>query len=129
MNRRLMPNRPYGPTIAILITLFALTCANTEELRYPQVVRVRYEAADPKAGGNFTIWLDRETLRLGLDQRLYPAVKYVDVTHLTPAPGSPLVTLVEVMGINAAVPDYYHIGGIVRFKVGGMILKSSNVPQ
>lgn len=114
---------------AVLMALVASASGNAEDLHYPQVIRVRYEAADPSVGGNFTIWLDRETLRLGLDQRLYPAVKYVDVTHLTPAPGSPLLTMVEVMGVNAKVPDYYHIGGIVRFKVGGMVLKSSNVPQ
>ena len=118
----------------LLIAMLVLTGATpisaaAEDFRYPQVIQFRYEAPDPKSGGNFTIWLDRETLRMGLDQRLYPAVRYVDVTHLTPTPGSPLITLIEVMGINAVVPDHYHIGGIVRFKVSGMTLKSNNLPQ
>jgi hypothetical protein len=61
--------------------------------------------------------------------RLYPAVKYVDVTHLTPSPGSPPITLIEVIPINSTTPEFYHLAGIVRFKVTGMILKNSNIPK
>src|SRR5687768_12707573 len=65
------------------------------ETEYPHVVRLRYEAIDPKTGGNFTIWLDRETIRQGLDARLYPGAAYVQVSHITPSAGSPLLTIIE----------------------------------
>ena len=37
--------------------------------------------------------LEREKVWHGLDPRLYPAVKYVDVTHLTASPGSMPITV------------------------------------
>jgi hypothetical protein len=48
------------------------------DIEYPQVIRTRYEAADPKAGGNFVIWSEREKIFYGLDPKLYPAAKYVE---------------------------------------------------
>jgi hypothetical protein len=98
------------------------------DLSYPVVFHTRYEAADPKVGGSFIIWLEREKMWHGLDPRLYPPVKYVDVTHLTPAPGSPPITIIEVTSIHSVVPEFYHVAGIVRFKVTGMVMKSSNIP-
>ena len=95
---------------------------------FPLYIRTRYEAVDPARGGHFIIWLEREKMWHGLDQRLYPAVKYVDVTHITPAQGSPPITLIEVTAINATVPEFYHIAGIVRFKVTGMTIKASDIP-
>ena len=53
------------------------------QVAYPQVVRMRYEAVEPK-GGSFVIWLDRERVHHGLDAKLYPPVRYVEITHLTP---------------------------------------------
>jgi hypothetical protein len=94
---------------------------------YPQLIRTRYEAADPKVGGHLIIWLDREKMWHGLDQRLYPAVKYVDVVHVTPAAGSPPITMIEVTGINSTVPEFYHVAGVVRFKVTGMTVTSSDI--
>jgi len=99
------------------------------ELNYPVVIHTRYEAVDPKVGGNFIIWLEREKVWHGLDPRLYPTVKYVDVTHLTASPGSTPITMIEVMAINSTVPEFYHLAGIVRFKVTGMVIRSSNVPR
>jgi hypothetical protein len=99
---------------------------SAQELAYPQEIRIRYEAVDPKVGGNFIIWLDRERFWHGLDARLYPAVRYVVVTHVTPAPGSPTITIIEVGPINSANPEFYHAAGIVRFKITGMVPKSTN---
>jgi hypothetical protein len=115
------------------LTIVAALClggsASAVEIEYPQIIRMRYEAVDPKAGGNFTIWLDRETIRQGLDPRLYPAASYVEVTYVTPAAGSPLLTVIEVQKVNMPTPEIYHIGGSVRFRVNGMVLKSSNMPR
>jgi hypothetical protein len=107
---------------------FLVDCA-AAELTYPQVLRARYEATNPKTGGNFIIWLDREKMWHGLDPRLYPPVKYVQVTHITPSPGSPIITVIELMPINSSTAEFYHLAGIVRFRVTGMTLKSSNIPE
>jgi hypothetical protein len=101
--------------------------ASAAEVTYPTTVHTRYEAIDPKAGGQFIIWLDRERVWHGLDPRL-PAVKYVDVTHLTPSQGSGPITIIEVTPINSANPEFYHFTGVVHFKVTGMTLKVSNTP-
>jgi hypothetical protein len=103
--------------------------ADAADVTYPQILHLRYEANDPNVGGNFIIWLDREKFWHGLDSRLYPAARYVDITHLTPSPGSPLITMIEVGGINAKIPEHYHVAGIVRFKITGMSLKSTNAPN
>ena len=72
---------------------FVFDCV-AAEMTYPQVMRARYEAINPKTGGSFIIWLDRERMWHGLDPRLYPPVKYVQVTHITPSPGSPIITVI-----------------------------------
>jgi hypothetical protein len=38
-------------------------------------------------------------------------------THVTPAPGSPTITMIAVTSISSALPDYFHLSGHVRFKV------------
>jgi len=111
--------------LLVLISLILPTAGVSAQLAYPQVVRMRYEAAEEK-GGSFIIWLDRERLHHGLDSRLYPAARYVEIRHLTPSPGSPPITVIEVMNVNSSIPDFYHVGGIVRFKLTGMVLKSTN---
>ena len=98
-------------------------------LEYPQIIRMRYEATDQRAGGNFTIWLDRETIRQGLDPRLFPAAMYVEVNYITPSTGSPPVTTIEVLKLGSVTPEFYHIAGPVRFRVNGMALTSSNAPR
>src|SRR5882757_6057356 len=54
--------------------------------------------------------------------------KSVDVTHITPAPGSNTLTIIAVTSLNSGTADYFHLSGNVRFKVSGMVIKSSNVP-
>jgi hypothetical protein len=112
----------------LLVAALPTAPASAQEMAYPRVIHTRYEAVDARAGGQFVIWLERDRVWHGLDPRL-PAVKYVDVTHLTPSPGSPPVTLIEVMSINSSTPEFYHIAGIVRFKVTGMTLRASNIPK
>ena len=130
-----MPSLPHRSSAwQVALPLWALCLsglpfhAAAEDAAYPRVIHVRYEAVDAK-GGNFIIWLEREKVWHGLDPRLYPAVKYVDVTHLTPAPGSPALTIIEVTNVNSTTPEFYHLAGIVRFKVSGMTIKASNVPK
>src|SRR5258707_1307145 len=98
------------------------------EIEYPQVIRTRYEAADPKAGGNFVIWSEREKIFYGLDPKLYPAAKYVEITQVTPSVGSITLTYIEVRTLSSQTSDYLYLTGNVRFRVSGMILKSSNFP-
>jgi hypothetical protein len=98
------------------------------EIEYPQVIKTRYEAADPKAGGNFVIWSEREKIFYGLDPKLYPAAKYVEITQVTPSVGSITLTYIEVRTLSSQTSDYLYLTGNVRFRVSGMILKSSNFP-
>ena len=102
--------------------------AATQEVKFPQLIQIRYEAVDPQAGGQFLIWVEREKIWYGLDPRLYPPAKFVEVTTITPAPGSTSLTMIAVTRINSAIPDYFHLSGNVRFKVSGMTIKSSNMP-
>lgn len=114
---------------AVVLALPQFSSPGVAQTSFPQVLRTRYEAADQKQGGHFIIWLEREKVYHGLDPRLYPAARYVEVTHVTPSPGSPIVTIVEVMPINATTPEYYHLAGIARFRMTGMRLVSSTIPQ
>jgi hypothetical protein len=116
--------------LSCLILWSSLSALNAQQQSpVSQVIRTRYEAVDPRAGGHFTIWLDRETVRLGINNRLYPAVSYVEITHLTPTVGSPPITFIEVMTVNSTEPEFYHIGGVVRVKISGMKVTASNLPK
>lgn len=115
---------------AALVSWLVLAPASAgAQSTYPTVLRARYEATDPNSGGRFIIWLDREKVYHGLDPRLYPAVRYVEVTHITPAPGSPIISLVEVMPVTSTTPEFYHLAGIARFKMMGMRMTSSTIPS
>ena len=107
---------------------FIQPALSAEVVTYPQVIKVRYEALDPKLGGNFVIWSDRERIHYGLDPKLFPAARYVEVTQVTPTVGSITLTFVEVRTLNGQTADYFHMTGNVRFRVSGMTLKSSNFP-
>ena len=115
--------------LGLLMLVFCMLASERAgaQTGYPQVVRMRYEAAEPK-GGSFIIWLDRERVHHGLDAKLYPPVRYVEIAHLTP-PGSPSITIIEVMSVNASVPEFYHVAGPARFKMTGMVVKSSNADR
>ena len=116
--------------LALILNVCLLTGpAPAATLEFPQIVRMRYEATDQKAGGNFTIWLDRETIRQGLDPRLFPAAIYVDISYITPSTGSPPLTIIEVLKLGSTTPEFYHVAGTIRFRVNGMVLTSSNVPR
>lgn len=99
-----------------------------EDLAYPQIIKVRYEALDPHTGGNFVIWVEHEKIWYGLDPKVFPAAKSVDVTHVTPAPGTTTITFITVTGIHSELPDYFHLSGNIRFKVSGMKIVSGNIP-
>ena len=117
--------------IALAVGVLALATSrpiDAAETEYPQVIKVRYEALDATAGGNFVIWSEREKIHYGLDPKLFPAARYVEVTQVTPSVGSITLTFVEVRTINGRTPDYLHMTGNVRFRVSGMVLKSSNFP-
>ena len=116
--------------VVVLIgaTLWLSPSAPAQELKYPQLIQIRYEALDPSVGGQFVIWVEREKIWYGLDPRLYPAARSVEVTHVTPAPGSITLTTIAVTRVNSTHPDYFHLTGNVRFKVSGMVIKSANIP-
>lgn len=99
------------------------------DLEYPQVIRTHYEAPDAKAGGQFVIWSERERIFYGLDPRLYPAARSVDITQVTPTTGSVTLTFVEIKTVASPIPDYLYLTGNVRFRVSGMVMKSSNFPS
>jgi hypothetical protein len=98
------------------------------EIEYPQVIKTRYEAADPKIGGQFVLWSERERIFYGLDPKLFPAAQFVEVLQVTPSAGSITLTYVEVRPLNSKTSDYLYLTGNVRFRVSGMIIKSSNFP-
>ena len=98
------------------------------EPEYPQVIKTRYEAADPKAGGQFVLWSERERIVYGLDPKLFPAAQYVEVVQVTPSVGSITLTYIEVRPLNSKTSDYLYLTGNVRFRVSGMVIKSSNFP-
>jgi len=111
-----------------LFVAFPDAAVRALETEYPQVIRTRYEAADPKTGGNFIAWSEREKIPYGLDPKLYPAARYVEITQVTPTVGSITLTFVEVRTMTSSTSDYLYLTGNVRFRVSGMILKSSNFP-
>jgi hypothetical protein len=98
------------------------------EIDYPQIIKTRYEASDPKMGGQFVLWSERERIFYGLDPKLFPAAQYVEVVQVTPSAGSITLTYVEVRPLNSKTSDYLYLTGNVRFRISGMIIKSSNFP-
>ena len=118
-------------SLGLLILFLAIhhpNRAQAQELKYPQIIHIHYEAKDPHAGGYFIVWVEREKISYGVDPKL-PAAEVVDVTHITPAPGTTTITVIAVTSVNSSTPDYYHLSGNVRFKTSGMIVTSSNVPN
>jgi len=113
----------------LALCVFQPAPAAAQDLKYPQIIQFRYEATDPAKGGHFVLWVEREKIWYGLDPRLYPAAKSVEVTHVTPGAASSTITTVAVTPINGAATDYFHLSGNVRFKVNGMAIKSTNAPR
>jgi len=52
--------------------MLQLSASNAQELTYPRVIHIRYEAQDPRVGGHFIAWVEREKIWYGLDSKLYP---------------------------------------------------------
>jgi hypothetical protein len=116
-----------------LITIIGIFIATSMpaaavEIEYPQVIKTRYEALDQKMGGSFVIWSEREKIFYGLDPKLYPGTRYVEITQVTPTVGSITLTFVELKTVASQTPDYLYLTGNVRFRLSGMVLKSSNFP-
>src|ERR1700733_4410759 len=114
-----------------LLCLLALLLphpAKAEELKFPQIISIHYEAKNPQTGGQFIIWVEREKIFYGLDTKynadtkVFPGAKSVDVVHITPAAGTTTLTMLTVVSINSTVPDYFHLSGNVRFKISGMTI-------
>jgi hypothetical protein len=120
--------RHFARVIAVWACLTISSGVLAGDIEYPQLIRTRYEAADPKIGGNFVIWSEREKIFYGLDPKLYPAARYVEITQVTPTVGSITLTYVEVRTLSSQTSDYLYLTGNVRFRVSGMLLKSSNFP-
>jgi hypothetical protein len=117
-----------GLAIFLALIVGSSATAVASEIEYPQIIKTRYEAADQKAGGNFVIWSEREKISYGLDPKLYPGARFVEVTQVTPSVGSTTLTYIEVRTVNNEISDYLYLTGNVRFRISGMILKSSNFP-
>jgi hypothetical protein len=126
-----MPEDRMRTIISICAAMIASTGAydaSAEDIHFPQIVQAHYEATDTKVGGQFVMWSEREKIFYGLDSRLFPGTRTVDVTQITPAPGSLALTYVEIKTVTGQVPEYLYLSGNVRFRISGMVLKSSNFP-
>nr|WP_249809717.1 hypothetical protein [Bradyrhizobium sp. 139] len=111
-----------------MVIWFGTQSATAGQIEYPQVIHTQYEAVDQKAGGHFVLWSEREKIFYGLDQKLFPGARFVDITQVAPSVGSITLTYVEVRTVGNTTSDYLYLAGNVRFRVSGMTLKSSNFP-
>jgi hypothetical protein len=114
-------------SVALLIGFMGVP-AFASEIEYPQIIKTRYEAVDQKVGGNFVLWSEREKVFYGLDPKLFPGARFVEVTQVTPTAGSITLTYIEVRTVASPTSDYLYLTGNVRFRISGMALKSSNFP-
>jgi hypothetical protein len=115
--------------LAVLLSaVVSVATAAAVEIEYPQIIKTRYETVDSKVGGHFVIWSEREKIFYGLDPKIYPGVRYVEITQVTPTVGSITLTYIEVRTISSQTSDYLYLTGNVRFRVSRMVLKSSNFP-
>ncbi len=114
--------------LSLLASAVISPAAHAEDIPFPLIIRTHYEASDQLKGGQFHLWMEREKVAYGLDPKLYPGARSVDITQVTPAPGSTTLTYIEVTTVANQTPEYIYVSGNVRFRVSGMILKSSNFP-
>jgi hypothetical protein len=120
--------KPLIRILAISLGLILSPIASASEIEYPQIIKTRYEAVDQKNGGSFVIFSEREKIFYGLDAKLFPGARFVEVTQITPTTGSTTLTFIEIKTVASPVSDYIHLTGNVRFRISGMLLKSSNFP-
>jgi len=121
-------SRRWFATIVLLTTFWFVCPAIAEDLKFSQIIKIRYEATDPQIGGQFIIWSELEKIWYRLDSKLFPTAKSVEVTHITPAPGTTILTIIAVTSVNSTTPYYFHLSGNVRFKISGITVTSSNLP-
>jgi hypothetical protein len=88
-------------------------------IEYPQIIRTRYEAVDQKTGGSF-VFSERDKIFYGLDAKLFPGARFVEVTQITPTIGSTTLTFVEIRTAASPTSDYIHLTGNVRFRISGV---------
>jgi hypothetical protein len=117
-----------GRLLVVFGLIVSAHIASAIEVEYPQVIKTRYEAVDQRTGGNFIIFSEREKIFYGLDPKLYPGARFVEVTQVTPTVGSITLTFVEIRTVASPTSDYIHLTGNVRFRISGMVLTSSNFP-
>src|SRR5436305_211299 len=90
------------------LLLVATAPASAAAVEYPQIIRTRYEAVDQKVGGTFVIFSEREKIFYGLDPKLFPGARFVEVTQVTPTVGSTTLTFVEIRTVASNTSDYIH---------------------
>lgn len=93
--------RLLGISLTICFGLIGAT-AFASEIGYPQIIKTRYEAVDQKVGGNFVLWSEREKVFYGLDPKLFPGARFVEVT---PTVGSITLTYIEVRTVASQTSD------------------------
>jgi hypothetical protein len=93
--------------VVFALIVGASATAVAAEIEYPQIIKTRYEAVDQRAGGQFVIWSEREKIFYGLDPKLYPGARFVEVTQVTPSVGSITLTFFALAGwhSNRAIFD------------------------
>src|SRR5580698_7364225 len=91
----------FASLVFVALYGFAIGASRAGEIEYPQIITTRYEAADQKNGGRFVLWSERERIDYGLDSKLYPAARFVEVVQVTPTVGSITLTYIEVRTIAA----------------------------
>ena len=119
-----MRNIPRAFSILLCGAVFSELQA--DEIQFPQIIRTLCEAKDQATGG-IHLWMEREKVSYGLDPRLFPDARTIDIAQV-PTAGSTTLTYVEVTTVATTIPEYIYLSGNARFHFNGRILKSSNFP-
>jgi hypothetical protein len=93
----------------VLAVILAAQPARSGQIEYPQVIHTQFEALDQKAGGHFVLWSERERIFYGLDQKLFPGAKFVEITQVTPTVGSITLAYFEVRTVGSSTSDYLYL--------------------
>src|ERR1039458_5398251 len=109
-------------------TLWLSPSAPAQELKYPQFIQIRYEALDPDVGGQFVIWVEREKNLVRTGPKALSGRKIGGSHTCYPGAGLDHIDNHRSDQDKFYNPDYFHLSGNVRFKISGMVIKSTNVP-
>jgi hypothetical protein len=55
---KLILSRGFWVSVVALLVFCLLATAKAQELKFPQIITIRYEAPDPRVGGQSIIWVD-----------------------------------------------------------------------